>query len=70
MAPVEDIIRKAVDDVEFRELLLSNPEQALSGYELTAEDREKLTNLGEDFFEAEGLDERISRWGGYLDSGI
>ncbi len=67
MAAVEDVIRRAVDDLGFRATLLSDPEEALSAYELTDEQRENLSSLEEDFFEAEGLEERISRssaaWG-------
>jgi hypothetical protein len=63
MKSVEEIIRKAIDNEEFRALLLSNPEEALAGYELTDEERENLSKLGEEFFKAEDLEERISRWG-------
>jgi hypothetical protein len=70
MTSIEDIIRRAVDDSEFRALLLSSPEEALSGYELTDEDRESLSSLGEEFFKAEGLEERISRWGAHAGSGV
>ena len=63
MGTIEEIIRKAVDDAGFRAQLLSNPEQALSGYQLTDDERESLSNLGEEIFEAGGLDERISRMG-------
>lgn len=64
MASAEEIIRKAIDDLEFRSSLLSNPESALKGYDLTDEERETLSNLEEGFFDAEGLEERISRSGG------
>lgn len=70
MGAVEEIIRKAVDDAEFRASLLSNPEEALAGYELTSKERDILSTLDSDFFEAEGLDERISRWGAGIGSGI
>lgn len=70
MASTEEIIRKAIDDQEFRSNLLSNPESALSGYDLTDEERETLSNLEEGFFDAEGLEDRISRWGNVVSSGI
>ena len=60
---VETIIRKAVDDEEFRALLLSNPGEALADFDLSDEEREELSNLDDKFFEAEGLEERISRSG-------
>ena len=67
---VETIIRKAVDDEGFRALLLSNPGEALAGFDLADEEREELSNLGEEFFEAEGLEDRISRWGRAFGGGV
>lgn len=69
---IEKVIRKAVTDAEFREELFSDPEKALEGYELTEEEAEKLKGLKPGFFEGEAseLEERISRWGGGMSSGI
>jgi len=69
---VEEIIRKAVVDGEFREALFSDPDKALESYELTEEEAEKLRGLEPDFFDAQAgeLEERISRWGGPLGSGV
>jgi hypothetical protein len=69
---VEEIIRKAVVDAEFREALFSDPDKALEGYELTDEEAEKLRGLEPDFFDAQAgeLEERISRWGGRLGGGV
>jgi hypothetical protein len=69
---LEEIIRKAVVDAEFREALFSDPDKALEGYELTDEEAEKLRGMEPDFFDAQAgeLEERISRWGSGLGSGI
>jgi hypothetical protein len=64
------VIRKAVDDEEFRALLISNSEEALAGFDLTEEERKELNNLDMEFFEAEDLEERISRWGNIAGGGI
>lgn len=39
---IETILTRAMTDAEFADLLLANPELALAGYELTAEE---MTNL-------------------------
>jgi phage pi2 protein 07 len=67
---IESVIKRIVDDKEYRELLLSNADQALAEYDLTDKEREQLTNLDKDFLEAEDLEERISRWGSGLGSGV
>jgi len=69
---VEEIIRKAVVDGEFREALFSDPDKALESYELTEEEAEKLRGLEPDFFDAQAgeLEERISRWGVPMGGGI
>jgi hypothetical protein len=60
---VQEIITKAVTDEEYRDLLLSDPEKALEGYELTDEETASLKALERDEFEAAAgeLDERVSR---------
>lgn len=62
---VREIIFKAVSDLDFREMLLSNPEQALMDFDLTEEEREEFANLkAEDFdLDAQELEDRISRFG-------
>jgi hypothetical protein len=60
---IESVIKRIVDDKEYRELLLSNPDQALGEYDLTDKEREQLSNLEKDFLEADDLEERISRFG-------
>jgi hypothetical protein len=60
---VESVIRKAVVDLEFRSLLLSNPGGALSEYDLSDEERASLSNLDTTLFNgsAEDLEQRLSR---------
>ena len=60
---LKQIITRAVVDAEFRTLLLSNPVSALTGYELTDEEKAIFKNLSPEAFEALAgtLDERISR---------
>ena len=67
---LETVISKAIDDEEFRSLLLSNPEKALADYDLADEERSQLSNLDEEFFEAVDLEDRISRWGSLGAKGI
>lgn len=56
------VVRKAVTDETFRKLLFRNPGQALSGFDLTKEERKALQGLPAEPLEAfaEGVDERIS----------
>jgi hypothetical protein len=60
---VEAIIGKAVLDSEFREALFSDPDRALSGYELTEVEVSALKALDAETMEslAGTLDERISK---------
>ena len=59
---VREIILKAFDDSEFRALLLSDPEKAGEGYDLTDVEKENLQNIEPDLFdESLELEERISR---------
>ncbi len=62
-AIVKEIIERAIKDEDFRELLFSNPDQALQGYQLTDEDRKVLENLNEDNFGefAGGLGDRSTK---------
>ena len=60
---LKQIITRAVVDAEFRALLLSNPTSALTGYELTDEEKAIFHNLTSEGFEALAgtLEERVSR---------
>jgi len=49
---LEQIVDKAAKDETFRKLLLSSPDEALKDFNLTAEERQMLTNLNEDTFDA------------------
>jgi hypothetical protein len=57
------VIGKAVADSRFREELFANPDQALSGFELTEEEIAALKNIDAETMEsfAGTLDERISK---------
>jgi hypothetical protein len=48
---VKEIISRAVEDDGFRNLLFSNPDQALEGYTLTAEQRSLLKGLNKENFD-------------------
>jgi hypothetical protein len=60
---VEQVIGRAVTDPEFRNLLFSDPDQALAGYDLTEEERKAILAMEskhvEDF--AGKLDARITK---------
>jgi hypothetical protein len=60
---VEQIMGRMLLDREFRKLMASNQEQALSGYDLTEEERAGLKSLDfNDFHQTVlGLDERVSK---------
>jgi hypothetical protein len=60
---VVEVITKALVDTEFRSQLLAEPAAALSGYDLTEEERESLTALQEDAFDAfaSEVEERVSK---------
>lgn len=60
---VQEIIGKALNDSEYRELLFSDPNKALEGYDLSEEEVKALEELEAEEFEAISgeLEERISR---------
>ena len=60
---VSQIIGRAVVDAEFRQLLFSNPDQALQGYDLTEDEWDALKNLKQDDLEdfSTRLDSRITK---------
>ena len=61
---VETVIRKAVSDEAFRALLLNNPTEALSGFDLTDDERTRLSQLDVAAFAGGNLEDRISRASG------
>jgi hypothetical protein len=58
---VETVIRKAVIDEAFRALLLTNPTEALSGFDLTEAEHTQLSKLDGSAFEVNNLEDRVSR---------
>lgn len=62
-AIIKEIIERAIKDEAFRKLLLTKPDEALQGYQLTDEDRKILENLNEDNFDefAGGLGDRTTK---------
>lgn len=62
---VKHIIGRAVLEAEYRELLFSDPDAALEGYDLTEEEREALKKFERGAFDelAGELEERMSRAG-------
>lgn len=62
---VQNIIRKAVIDEEFRAHLLDNADEALSEYDLSEEEIAGLRRLTDETFADESgtLEERIARAG-------
>lgn len=62
---VQLIIARAVTDVDFREMLFTNPEEALKEYELTEGERQALSALPRDHFDTvqQELAERLSKAG-------
>jgi hypothetical protein len=64
---VEDIISRAVVDLEFRELLFSNPDQAIAGATLTDDEKTALQNMSREKFDASlGQLEELTVSGGAL----
>lgn len=48
---LEQVVERAVRDAEYRQLLLSNPAEALKEYAVTAEERQLLEGLTENTFD-------------------
>jgi hypothetical protein len=55
------VVERASTDVAFRAQLASNPESALAGYELTAEERAVLLRGDHDQLREVGVEARISK---------
>ena len=62
---VQTIIGKAIMETEYRELLFTEPDNALEDYELTEEEKSVLKGMERDKFDtvASELEDRISRAG-------
>ncbi len=62
---VTQIVTKALNDSEFREQLFDHPDTALAGFELTEEERNGLSGLTREEFDAYATDieERLSKGG-------
>lgn len=60
---LEKLFGKAVTDSNFRKELLSNPDKALAGYDLTEDEIKAIKAMDKDSMTkfAGGLDERISK---------
>jgi hypothetical protein len=59
---VKQVAARAITDEDFRAQLRSNPQQALSGYDLTDQERQALATA--EINDPEDLDEleRLSKW--------
>ena len=58
------IVERAVSNPAFRAQLTSNPNSALAGYDLTAEERAALLSGDAGQLRALGVDARVSKLGG------
>lgn len=45
------VLERATEDEAYRNLLFTNPNEALKGYDLTREEKSQLSNLNEDNFD-------------------
>ncbi len=64
---VKEVIGRAVSDEAYRDLLFSKPDEALAGFDLTADETSGLKSIKrEEFDSAAGdLDQRISKATGF-----
>ena len=63
MADIDEVLRRLAD-AEFRAHLVHDPKGALAGYDLTAEDLDRLAaEVGADLATVDPVDERVSRAG-------
>lgn len=49
---VVTIFNRADSDFSYKNLLINNPDEALKGYDLTAQERETLSSLTQENYEA------------------
>ena len=63
VSSVQGIIRKAVAEPAFLALLVSDPTTALAEYDLTPEERERLSHVDASIFDSNpgDLEDRLSR---------
>jgi hypothetical protein len=68
---VVEIITKAVVDNDFRQRLITKPETALAGYDLTAQEKEDFSKLTPENFDAfaSELEQRVSKTGLLMNPG-
>ena len=62
---VRKVIGRAIGDLEYRDLLFTNPDSALAGLDLTAEEINVIKGFKRDKFDAAAgeMEQRISRAG-------
>lgn len=48
---VDTILAKAMNDATFAEALFTNPDEALTGYDLTEEEKQTLKNMSREDFD-------------------
>jgi hypothetical protein len=60
-AAVESVIQKAMSDENFRTRLKQNAESALTGYDLTPDEKSAITSGNSAKLKAMGVDERITK---------
>jgi hypothetical protein len=60
-AGVEALVQKAMSDENFRKQLKENPNAALAGYDLTAEERAAIASGNSAKLRELGVDERITK---------
>jgi hypothetical protein len=58
---LESVVQKAMSDQSFRAKLKQNPESALAGYDLTAEEKAAITSGSAARLQTLGVDERITK---------
>lgn len=58
---VNEVIRRAISDVSFRDALRTRPAEALAGFKLTAAERSAVTSGDPERLTALGVDQRLSK---------
>ncbi len=56
------VLDRACKDMRFNVRMINNPDEALSEYDVTPEEREALKSCKRDRLVAVGLDERMTAW--------
>jgi len=60
-AALESVIRAAISDESFRKQLKQNPQAALSGYDLTSDERSAIMSGNDAKLKAMGVDDRMTK---------